>query len=164
MPTPSSDNEKTMGLIVSILLIQVIAILGAILAARSSQRFGNIPTLIALNIIWLVICCYAFFIETPMQFYAVAGFVGLVMGGIQPAARAAYSKYLPETEDTTSYFSFFEVAKNIGIILGMFLFGIIDQITGSMRYSIIFFALFFILGALLLSRVNKKPAILSPSE
>ncbi len=101
-----SDNEKTMGLIVSILLIQVIAILGAILAARSSQRFGNIPTLIALNIIWLVICCYAFFIETPMQFYAVAGFVGLVMGGIQPAARAAYSKYLPETEDTTSYFSF----------------------------------------------------------
>ena len=160
----ASDNEKTMGLIVSILLIQVIAIFGAILAARSSQRFGNIPTLIAINVIWVVICVYAYFIETPQQFYAVAGFVGLVMGAIQATARAAYSKYLPETEDTTSYFSFYDVAEKIGIIIGMFLFGAIDQITGSMRYSIIFFTLFFILGAVMLTRVNKKPAILSPAE
>jgi len=148
-----SDSEKTMGLIVSILLIQVIAIFGAILAARSSQRFGNIPTLIAINIIWVIICIYAYFIETPEQFY--------VMGGIQATARAAYSKYLPETEDTTSYFSFYDVAEKIGIIIGMFLFGAIDQITGSMRYSIIFFTLFFILGAIMLVRVNKKPAILT---
>jgi len=153
-----------MGLIVSILLIQVIAIFGAILAARSSQRFGNIPTLIAINVIWVIICIYAYFIETPDQFYAVAGFVGLVMGGIQATARAAYSKYLPETEDTTSYFSFYDVAEKIGIIIGMFLFGAIDQITGSMRYSIIFFTLFFVLGAIMLTRVNKKPAILLPSE
>ena len=159
-----SDNEKTMGLIVSILLIQVIAIFGAILAARSSQRFGNIPTLIAINVIWVIICIYAYFIETPDQFYAVAGFVGLVMGGIQATARAAYSKYLPETEDTTSYFSFYDVAEKIGIIIGMFLFGAIDQITGSMRYSLIFFTLFFVLGAIMLTRVNKKPAILLPSE
>jgi len=158
-----SDSEKTMGLIVSILLIQVIAIFGAILAARSSQRFGNIPTLIAINVIWVIICIYAYFIETPDQFYAVAGFVGLVMGGIQATARAAYSKYLPETEDTTSYFSFYDVAEKIGIIIGMFLFGAIDQITGSMRYSIIFFALFFVLGAIMLTRVNKKPAILFPT-
>ena len=72
-----SDSEKTMGLIISILLIQVIAIFGAILAARSSQRFGNIPTLIAINVIWVIILTYAFFIETPNQFYAVAGFVAL---------------------------------------------------------------------------------------
>lgn len=159
-----SDSEKTMGLIISIILIQVIAIFGAILAARTSQRFGNIPTLIAINVIWVIICTYAYFIETPNQFYAVAGFVGLVMGGIQATARAAYSKYLPETEDTTSYFSFYDVAEKIGIIIGMFLFGAIDQITGSMRYSIIFFTLFFVLGAIMLIRVNKKPAILSPSE
>ena len=117
--------------------------------------------MIAINIIWVVICIYAYFIETPEQFYAVAGFVGLAMGGIQATARASYSKYLPETEDTTSYFSFYDVAEKIGIIIGMFLFGAIDQITGSMRYSIIFFALFFILGAIMLVRVNKKPAILT---
>jgi UMF1 family MFS transporter len=160
----ASDSEKTMGLIMSIILIQVIAIFGAILAARSSQRFGNIPTLIALNVIWVMICTYAYFIETPNQFYVVAGFVGLVMGGIQSTARAAYSKYLPETEDTTSYFSFYDVAEKIGIIIGMFLFGAIDQITGSMRYSIIFFTLFFVLGAIMLTRVNKKPVILSQTK
>lgn len=154
-----SDSEKTTGLIISILLIQVVAIFGAILSARSSQRFGNIPTLIAINLIWVAICVYAYTIKTPTQFYGVAGFVGLVMGALQTTSRAAYSKYLPETEDTTSYFSFYDVAEKIGIIIGMFMFGTIDQITGSMRNSIVFFTLFFVVGALLLARVNRKPAI-----
>ena len=159
-----SDSEKTTGLIVSILLIQIIAIFGAILSARASQRFGNVNTLVAINLIWVSICVVAYFIRTPMQFYFVAGFVGMVMGGLQTAARAAYSKFLPETEDTTSYFSFYDVAEKIGIIIGMFLFGAIDQITGSMRNSIVFFTLFFVMGALLLLRVNRKPTLSTPSE
>ena len=159
-----SDSEKTTGLIVSILLIQIIAIFGAILSARASQRFGNVSTLVAINLIWVAICVVAYFIRTPMQFYFVAGFVGMVMGGLQTAARAAYSKFLPETEDTTSYFSFYDVAEKIGIIIGMFLFGAIDQITGSMRNSIVFFTLFFVMGALLLLRVNRKPTLSTPSE
>ena len=159
-----SDSEKTTGLIVSILLIQIIAIFGAILSARASQRFGNVTTLVAINLIWVAICVVAYFIRTPLQFYFVAGFVGMVMGGLQTAARAAYSKFLPETEDTTSYFSFYDVAEKIGIIIGMFLFGAIDQITGSMRNSIVFFTLFFVMGAFLLLRVNRKPALSSPSE
>jgi len=155
-----SDSEKTMGLIVSILLIQIVAIFGSILSARASIRFGNIPTLVVINIIWVIICAYAFTIETPMQFYYIAGFVGLVMGGIQTSSRAAYSKFLPETDDTTSYFSFYDVAEKVGIIIGMFLFGAIDQITGSMRFSIVFFGIFFVFGAILLMRVNRKAAIL----
>ena len=154
-----SDSEKTIGLIVSILLIQIVAIFGAILAARSSIRFGNIPTLIAINLIWVGICIYAYYIHTPMQFYYVAGIVGLVMGALQTASRAAYSKFLPETEDTTSYFSFYDVAEKIGIVIGMFLFGAVDQITGSMRNSLVFFVIFFIIGGLMLFRVNKKAAI-----
>lgn len=154
-----SDSEKTIGLIVSILLIQLVAILGAILAARSSLRFGNIPTLIVINMIWVGICIYAYYIHTPMEFYYVAGIVGLVMGGLQTASRAAYSKFLPETEDTTSYFSFYDVAEKIGIVIGMFLFGAVDQITGSMRNSLVFFVIFFIIGGLMLFRVNKKAAI-----
>ena len=155
-----SDSDKTMGLIVSILLIQVVAILGSILAARASVRFGNIPTLIVINVVWAIICACAFTIKTPIQFYYVAGFVGLVMGAIQSSSRAAYSKFLPETDDTTSYFSFYDVAEKVGIIIGMFLFGAIDQITGSMRYSIVFFGVFFVFGAILLLRVNRKAAIL----
>ncbi|MDA9294542.1 MFS transporter [Flavobacteriaceae bacterium] len=155
-----SDSDKTMGLIVSILLIQIVAIFGSILAARASVRFGNIPTLIVINVVWAIICAYAFTIETPIQFYYVAGFVGLVMGAIQSSSRAAYSKFLPETDDTTSYFSFYDVAEKVGIIFGMFLFGAIDQITGSMRYSIVFFGVFFVFGAIMLLRVNRKAAIL----
>jgi len=155
-----SDSDKTMGLIVSILLIQIVAIFGSILAARASVRFGNIPTLIVINVVWAIICAYAFTIETPIQFYYVAGFVGLVMGAIQSSSRAAYSKFLPETDDTTSYFSFYDVAEKVGIIIGMFLFGVIDQITGSMRYSIVFFGVFFVFGAIMLLRVNRKAAIL----
>ena len=81
------------------------------------------------------------------------------MGALQTASRAAYSKFLPETEDTTSYFSFYDVAEKIGIVIGMFLFGAVDQITGSMRNSLVFFVIFFIIGGLMLFRVNKKAAI-----
>ena len=91
-----------------------------------------------------------------MQFYIAAGIVGLVMGGIQSLSRSTYSKYLPRTEDTASYFSFYDVAEKIGIIIGMFLYGFIDQITGSMRNAILFLIVFFISGIVLLSRVPVK--------
>ena len=148
-----STSEKTTGLIISILLIKLVGILGAILTSRSSERFGNIPTLIVINIIWAGLCVYAYYIQTPFEFYCIAGMVGMVMGGLQSLSRSTYSKYLPETEDTTSYFSFYDVTEKIGIIIGMILFGSLDQITGSMRTSILFFVLFFVVGAILLLRV-----------
>lgn len=151
-----SDSERTTGLIVSILLIQLVAVIGAILTSRLSARIGNIKTLIIINILWIVICAYAYFIYTPVQFYVTAGFVGLIMGGIQSLSRSTYSKFLPETEDTTSYFSFYDVSEKIGIIIGMFLYGFVEQITGSMRYSIVFLILFFTIGIFLLKRVPKE--------
>ena len=150
------DSEKTMGLIISILVIQVVAIAGAILTSRASSRFGNIKTLIGINFIWMCLCFYAYFVETPIQFYITAAFVGIVMGGIQSLSRSTYSKFLPETKDTTSYFSFFDVAEKIGIVIGMVLYGTIDQITGSMRNSILFLFVFFLMGIILLFRVPKQ--------
>lgn len=88
-----------------------------------------------------------------MQFYIAASFVGLVMGGVQSLARSTYSKLLPETEDTTSYFSFYDVAEKIGIVIGMVIFATIDQITGSMRNAILFLVIFFLAGIFLLFRV-----------
>lgn len=151
-----SDEERTIGLIVSILLIQLVAILGATLTARASEHFGNIRTLVVINLIWVVICVYAYQVESPMEFYTAAGFVGIVMGGIQALSRSTYSKFLPETRDTTSFFSFYDVSEKIGIIIGTFLYGFVAQFTGSMRNATIFLGLFFILGAFLLLRVNKK--------
>jgi len=151
-----NESAKTSGLIVSILIIQLVAVLGANLTSRASERFGNIITLVFINCIWVVICVYAFFMKSTNEFYVAAGVVGLVMGGIQSLSRSTYSKMLPVTLDTTSYFSFYDVSEKIGIVIGMLLYGFIDHITGSMRNSVLFLILFFMIGIVLLLRVPKK--------
>ncbi|QCW99373.1 MFS transporter [Aggregatimonas sangjinii] len=151
----ADDGEKTTGLIISILVIQLVAILGAIITSKISAKIGNIKTLILVNAIWMCLCFYAFFMVTPMQFYIAAGLVGLVMGGVQALARSTYSKFLPDTEDTTSYFSFYDVAEKIGIVIGMVIFAVVDQIS-TMRYAILFLFVFFLMGILLLLRVPQK--------
>jgi UMF1 family MFS transporter len=150
-----SDSEKTTGLIISILVIQLVAIVGAILTSRASSKYGNIKTLIAVNVVWMLVCVYAYFMVTPFQFYIAAGIVGLVMGGVQSLGRSTYSKFLPETEDTTSYFSFYDVAEKIGIVIGMLIFALVDQIS-SMRYAILFLFIFFLVGIILLFRVPEN--------
>ncbi|RTY88589.1 MFS transporter [Flavobacterium sp. RSP49] len=152
----SSKAESTTGLIICILIIQLVAILGAVLTSRASEKFGNIPTLIGINCIWAVFCALAYFITLPIHFYVMASIAGLVMGGIQALSRSTYSKLLPETEDTASFFSFYDVAEKIGIVIGMLVYGIIDQITGSPRLAIVFLGIFFVLAVVLLKRVQKK--------
>ena len=148
------EDEKTIGLIVSILLIQLIAIFGAILTSKLSSKFGNIFTLILLNIFWALLCIGAFFITDPFEFYIAAGLVGLVMGGIQALSRSTFSKMIPKTDNTTSYFSFYDVSQKVSIVFGMTLFAFLDQITGSMRTSILMFVVIFLIGALLLKRIK----------
>lgn len=151
----ANDNEKTTGLIISILVIQLVAVLGAFITSKSSSKYGNIKTLIIINTIWMCLCFYAYFMKTPIQFYTAAALVGLVMGGVQSLGRSTYSKFLPETEDTTSYFSFYDVAEKIGIVIGMVIFAIVAEYY-SMRYGILFLFIFFLVGIILLFRVPKS--------
>jgi len=150
------DDQRQMGLIVSILLIQIIAVLGAILTSRMSNRIGNLKALIVINVAWVFICICAYFVVKPVEFYVVAGMVGLVMGGIQSLSRSTYSKLLPETRDTTSFFSFYDVTEKIGIVIGMMVYGVIAQITGKMQNSILFLVVFFIVGIFLLVATLRK--------
>lgn len=150
-----TDSERTTGLIVSILVIQIVAILGASVTAWASKNFGNIITLVVVNGLWVSICIYAYFVITPVDFYIAAGCVGLVMGGIQALSRSTYSKFIPPTKDTASFFSFYDVAEKIGIVIGTFIYGFIAQYTGSMRNAIIFLGIFFLAGMLMLFRVKK---------
>lgn len=152
----STDSEKTTGLIISILLIQLVAVFGALITSKASEKFGNVPTLIVINAIWAVICVCAYFVYVPIQFYITAVFVGLVMGGVQSLSRSTYSKFLPKTEDTTSFFSFYDVTEKIGIVIGMAIYATIDQVTGSMRNAIFFLTVFFVVGLLLLFRIPKE--------
>lgn len=154
----------TSELIMVILLLQIVAIGGAYLFAKLSDIWGNKVSLIAMLVIWTMICLVAYFVENQSQFYVIAGAVGLVMGGIQSLSRSTYSKLLPEdTHDTTSYFSFYDVLEKVAIILGTFTFGFIDQLTGSMRTSILILAFFFILSIIILSRVKIAHSEVQPT-
>ena len=154
--------EKELGfelqeLITVILLLQFIGIGGAYFFAWLSEAKGNIFALIATSIIFIGICLTAYFVTVKWQFYVIAAFVGLVMGGVQSLSRATYSKLIPEnTPDVTSYFSFYDVLEKIAIVTGTLSFGLIDQITGGMRNSIVTLSLFFLIGILLLSKVKMK--------
>ncbi|WP_281777825.1 MFS transporter [Croceibacter atlanticus] len=150
------EQNSTTGLIISILLIQLVAVVGATLTSRASGKFGNIPTLIVINIIWMAICIYAYTVTTPNQFYVAAACVGLVMGGVQSLSRSTYSKLLPEHAiDTASYFSFYDVSEKIGIVIGMFSYGFIAELTGDIRYSIITLTVYFLIGIILLLGIPK---------
>ena len=152
----SGSNAK-MGLIISILLIQLIAIPGAILLSKISKIKGNLFALKLSIFIWILLCFSAFLVYEPIHFYFIAGFVGLVMGGIQSLSRSTFSKYIPKaTKDTSSFFSFFDISEKLGIVIGMFSYGFIEQITGSMRNSIVALVVFFIIGLLLLFQVPKE--------
>lgn len=149
-------------LIATVLIIQLVGAGGATLFAYLSKRMGNKTALTILIAIWVGICIYAYFITTNYQFFALAAVVGLVMGGIQALSRATYTKLLPQnTIDNASYFSFYDVTYNLSIVFGTFSYGFINQITGSMRNSVLALAVFFIIGFFFLMAVKSKKIELS---
>ena len=153
------EGEETSGLIIAILLIQVLAAIGAKLMSKLSIVIGNISTLKISVFFWIFLCAGAYFIETPIQFYTLASGVGLVMGGIQSIARSTYSKYLPETTDHASYFSFYDVSEKVGIVLGTAFFAFTEYYFDDIRYSVISIAGFFVIGLFYLFRIPKEESI-----
>ena len=147
---------ETGQLIITILIIQLVAIAGATIIAKLSERFGNLIVLSFVVLIWIGVCVFAYFITTANEFYIIAVIVGLIMGGIQSLSRSTYAKLMPETKDTTSFFSFYDVTEKIAIVLGIFSFGFIEDFTGSMRNSIIALIGFFVLGLIFLYISIKK--------
>ena len=163
MLVAASFGEKilqlgTSKLIATILIIQLVAIGGAILMSKLSQRFGNIKVLIVVVTIWIIVCISAYFIANEYQFYALATVVGAIMGGIQSLSRSTFSKLIPEqTSDNASFFSFYDVTEKLAIVSGLFSFGLVEELTGNMRYSAVFLAIFFVLAlSILFSLVIKQ--------
>lgn len=143
-------------LIATILIIQLVAIGGAYLMSLLARYIGNIRVLMLVVCIWTGICVAAFYIDHEFQFYGLAALVGLVMGGIQSLSRSTYSKLVPANEeDTASFFSFYDVTEKVAIVVGLFSFALIEQITNNIRYSALCLAIFFLLGLALLWRMLK---------
>lgn len=137
-------------LIMTLVVIQLVAIWGAVLMSRLSGRFGNIPVLLFTVVLWIGVCIAGYFTTTEMEFYILAMLVGLVMGGIQSLSRSTYAKLMPPTRDTASFFSFYDVTEKLAIVIGLITFGFIEGITKDMRNSIISLVIFFVLGFLML--------------
>jgi UMF1 family MFS transporter len=151
---------KDVVLIPTVVMIQLVAMFGAWFFARVSGKIGNIRSLIFSICIWILVCIGAFFIQGAIGFIIVAMFVGLVMGGTQSLARSTYSKMLPETKDHTSFFSFYDVSEKLATVGGTFSFGIIEALTGSMRYSVLAIVIFFLIGlAFMLLLLKKQTAV-----
>ncbi|MHB0756070.1 MFS transporter [Polaribacter sp. M15] len=149
----------TLNLIGTILIVQFVGILGAFLFSRLSNKIGNIATLKITIAIWGVVCFIGFNLtkDTPnidLYFYILGGLIGLVMGAIQSLARSTYSKLLPETEDTTSYFSFFDVTEKIALVVGMITFGVLNSVF-TIQSSVLALAIFFLAAFIFLSRIKK---------
>lgn len=159
-PLKADGNPDNSGLIIAVILIQLIASVGAFVMSRMSKKIGNIMVLKIVVFLWILLCVFAYFIHTPTEFYMLAAFVGFVMGGIQSMSRSTYAKLLPKTEDHASYFSFYDVAEKIGIVLGTFAFGYIEDFTGSMRNSVLVLIVFFMVGFLLLQAIPKQKVLL----
>ncbi|MEQ9465879.1 MAG: MFS transporter [Ekhidna sp.] len=146
-------------LIMTVLIIQFVAVAGAYLFAHLSKKQGNIRAISIQIGIWILCCFGAYFVNQEWEFFALAAVVGLVMGGIQALSRATFSKIMPkDTVDTASFFSFYDVTYNLSIVFGTFVYGYIEQVTGSMRNSTLALATFFILGFIFLSQVRLKNA------
>jgi UMF1 family MFS transporter len=198
------DDTK---LIVTVVFIQLVAIIGATWMSKLSTRFGNIRVLMGVVGLWILICVSAYATagqaetlkpfhdkiaelqqqkedllarkgqlsaaafdledakaegelsrwkhdlaphQEPIEysFYMLALGVGLVMGGIQSLSRSTYSRLMPETKDTASYFSYYDLTEKIAIVIGMFSFGFINDITGSMKNAVLFLIFFFVVGLL----------------
>ncbi len=161
LATLFGTNELEMeagALIMTVLIIQVVAIGGAYIFARVSENRGNVFSLSVMILIWVGVCIAAYFVNSQNQFFALAFVVGLIMGGIQALSRATYSKLIPEnTIDHASYFSFYDVTYNVSLVMGTFAYGFVDHLTGSMRNSALALGVFFVLGGLLLRKVVLKP-------
>jgi UMF1 family MFS transporter len=153
----TGENANDAGLIIAVLIIQFIAIPGAFTFSWAAKKIGNIKTLAIALFIWSLCCTYAFlFVYDEINFYILAAVVGFVMGGTQSLSRSTYSKFLPETKDTASFFSFYDITEKVGIVIGMVSVGLLESAFGSMRTSVLALIAFFVLGFIALFFIPKN--------
>ena len=150
LASPFAQKElgfESQELIIIILLLQIVAIIGAYTFSALSKHKNNLFGIKIMLLIWSVICIMAYLVTEKWFFYVIASLVGMVLGGIQAISRSTYSKLIPANHsDNTCFFSFYDVIYYLSIVTGTFAFGLVDQITGSMRYSVLVLAIFFVIG------------------
>lgn len=155
-----NDPDGQFKLITCVLIIQLVAIIGAMIFSKISKQYGNVISISITIFIWLGVCIAAYVLRTEAQFYAIAFCVGMVMGGIQSIARSTYSKLIPPTKDTASFFSFYDATEKIATVFGTAVYGLVTEMTGNMRNTVLFLFVFFVIGLILLISIRKEKSLL----
>ena len=161
--------EKELGfesseLILTVLILQLVAVVGAILFAKMSQSKGSKYALVTMIIIWMLICFAAYFVNSKAWFFVLAFFVGMVLGGIQSSSRASYTKLIEEEEEYNSYFSFYDLLFYLSIVFGTAIFALIDNLTDNLRYGVLSLAIFFVIALAIFSKVKIAPEPVPTSD
>jgi UMF1 family MFS transporter len=148
---------STSVLMLTLLLIQFIAMGGALLFGRIAERTGAKHAIMITLVIWSGVVMYAYFIHSAAQFMFLGAVVGLVLGGSQALSRSFFGSMIPESA-SSEFYGFYTVFTKFSSIWGPLVFGVIKQATGSSRLAIVSLISFFIVGLLLLSQVNEGKA------
>jgi UMF1 family MFS transporter len=158
--TPFATEELRMdqqALIITVLILQLVGVAGAMAFARVSNAVGNIRALCFAVALWSAVCAAGYYVQAGWSFYLLAACIGFSMGGVQSLARSTYSKLIPgNAHDSASWFSFFDVTEKLAIVIGTFSFGFISQITGTMRNSLLALIVFFAAGLAFLLSLRGK--------
>ena len=145
---------ETSELILTVLILQIVAIAGALLFARIAKNKGSKPALIIMMFVWLAICLLASIVTTKTLFFILAFFVGMVLGGIQSTSRASYTKLIEKEDEYNSYFSFYDLLFYLSIVFGTFAFAFVDNLTGNLRYSVLVLGLFFVIALIIFWKIE----------
>ena len=147
----------TTSLMVTLLLVQVVAIGGALIFSRLANRIGAKRSVMFALVLWSGVVTYGYFIHTATEFFVLGIVVGIVLGGTQALSRSFYGAMIPE-EASAEFYGFYSVFSKFSSIWGPMTFGVIKQITGNARLAIISLMIFFIVGLILLRFVDETKA------
>ncbi len=160
MATIYGKEELGLGtphLMVTLLLVQVVAIGGALIFSLIANRIGARRSVMVSLVLWSGVVIYGYFIQTATEFFILGMVVGIVLGGTQALSRSFYGAMIPE-QASAEFYGFYSVFSKFSAIWGPATFGVIKQITGSARLAIISLMVFFIVGLILLAFVNEEKA------
>ena len=162
---------ETTTVILAVIIVQITGIIGALAMGRLAARRGAYSVILSSLVVWVVIVLGGFLVpaKTVSLFLLMAAAIGLVVAGTQALSRSLFSQLIPHGREA-EYFSLYQACERGTSWLGTLVFGLVQQFTGSYRYAIVALVLFFVVGGLLLRRVdiergireagNEAPAVL----
>ena len=150
-------------MVIALIITQFVGIPFSFLFGTLARRLGAKRSILLALGVYVLISLAGYFMQTAVHFYILAFSVGLVQGGSQALSRSLYGAMVPKHK-TAEFFGFFSTSSKFAGIFGPLLFGVVSQLAGGSRLSIVAVVVFFIVGGLLLTRVDPREGIAVAKE